>query len=289
VFRWLPYESTASNIEGRRDRYWAGDFVRFVDPFADADATSFRLAAGAPAAELEIATARAGSPLRLLVTSDAPDATLVVADWLRRREIRLAPHGEGAGGPVDWRPSPAWRVHPFWWRAQPAYRTRLVRLRLDSATAGATARVRYLGERGVPQRGFEREVERVELPESGIAGERAEIALRVVHRGEWPWSSQAALPVRLAASLVALDGGGVHEFRGDLPGPVRPGERLATSLALTWPQRPGRYQLTVDLVLEDVVWFGDRLGEPLATGEVTVALPASPPPAAAAASAPPRR
>jgi len=67
---------------------------------------------------------------------------------------------------------------------------------------------------------------------------------------------------------VALDGSGAHEVRGELPGTVRPGQRLETTLALRWPERPGRYRVTVDLVLEDVAWFADRLGEPLATSQV---------------------
>ena len=50
IFRLLPYESTASNLDGRRDRYWAGDFVRFVDPFATAEAWSFTLESRRPAA-----------------------------------------------------------------------------------------------------------------------------------------------------------------------------------------------------------------------------------------------
>ena len=290
LFRWLPYESTASHIEGRRDRYWAGDFVRFVDPFAAVDRASFELAAGAPAAELEIATSWSGSPLRLLVTSDAPDAALELSDWLRRREIPLGRRGGSSGGAVDWRPSPAWRVHPFWWSSRGAYTTRLVRLRLLSATPGATARVRYLGRAGVPEAGFEREVERVALPVAGVAGGRSTIAVEVVNRGSWAWSSRTTLPVYLAASLVALDGSGAEEFRSELPRTIEPGERLATGLEIDWPERPGRYRLTVDLVLEEVAWFADRVGSPLATGEVTVGPAPEPvPPAAATAPAPNRR
>ncbi len=34
LFRLLPFESTAKNIDGIESRYWRRDFVRFVDPFA---------------------------------------------------------------------------------------------------------------------------------------------------------------------------------------------------------------------------------------------------------------
>jgi hypothetical protein len=287
LFRLLPYESTASHIEGRRDRYWAGDFVRFVDPFAAVDRAHFELVAGAPAAELEIATSWSGSPLRLMVTSTAPDAVLELSDWFERDAIRLAPRAGGSGGSVEWRPSPAWRRHPFWWPSGDVpYATRLVRFRLTSATPGATARVRYLGREGVPAKGFEREVARVELPAAVAAGARTAIPVEVDHRGGWTWSSQATLPVYLGASLVALEGDGRWEFRAPLPAAVAPGERLATTIEIDWPPRPGRYRLTVDLVLEEVAWFAERVGAPLAEGEVTVA-PASP--AAADPPAPPRR
>ena len=274
LFRWLPYESTAPAVEGRRDRYWRGDFVRFVDPYVEVEPASFVVAADGPAAELEIATFWNGEPFHWLAESNAPDAALVVSDWLRSRRIPLAARsGGGAGGPVSWSPSPAWRVHPFWWRSEPAYRARLVRLRLESTTPGATARLRYLGRRGVPERGFGREVLAVVLPTSAVAGERALVPVRVAHRGEWAWSSSDTLPVHLAAVLVAADGSGTYEQRVPLPERVRPGETLDAAVELEWPRTPGRYRLTVDLVLEGVAWFGDRVGAPLASGEVTV-LPA---------------
>ena len=40
----------------------------------------------------------------------------------------------------------------------------------------------------------------------------------------------------------------------------------------------GRYRATLDLVLEDVAWFGEKLGEPLARAEIEVsAAPAEEP------------
>lgn len=270
VFRWLPYESTAPGIEGRHDRYWVGDFVRFVDPWAQVEPASFVLHAGDPGAELEVATRSAGAPLHWLVSAEAP-ATLVVSDWLGSRSFPLALRADGgSGGLVTWRPSPAWRRHPFWFRSGESYSARLVRLRLESDRKGASARVRYLGERGVPDRGFDRRVLAAEVPATGVAGEPAQLPVTVVHRGSWTWSSEETLPVYLAGSLVAEDGSFAREYRTPLPSPVERGETLAAALELTWPERPGRYRLTVDLVLEEVAWFADRVGEPLASGEVIV-------------------
>jgi len=284
VFRWLPYESTASNIEGRRDRYWMDDFVRFVDPFARVDETSFVLTAGRPGAELEIATSWAGTPLQLLALSDSPDASLVISDWLGSRRIRLAPRPGGSGGAIAWSPSPAWRVHPFWWRPEPDYRVRLVRLRLETASdAPVTARLRYLGRRGVPDGPFSRRVVELDLPESATAGASAELGAEVENRCSWAWSSDDPLPVFLAATWTALDPGAgeSREFRGAIEGRVNPGGRARGRVVVEWPQRPGRYRVRFDLVLEGVAWFAERGGEPLADYEITVTPePGAPEPAA---------
>ena len=67
LFRLLPYESTASNLDGRRDRYWAEDFVRFVDPFAAPEAWSF--------SDRERPAGRRGRDRHALSrSSDAPDS-----------------------------------------------------------------------------------------------------------------------------------------------------------------------------------------------------------------------
>jgi hypothetical protein len=56
-----------------------------------------------------------------------------------------------------------------------------------------------------------------------------------------------------------------------LPRPVAPGEQLEIEVPLT-PPAAGSYRVLVDLVLEDVAWFADRVGEPLAEGRVEVRL-----------------
>jgi len=272
VFRWLPFESTARGLDGRRDRYWQEDFVRFVDPFARVGPTSFELSSAAPGAEIEVATAWAGDPLHWLVVADAPDARLVISDWLGRRTHRLSPNPAGSGGPLMARQAPAWRYHRFWWPGSALYRVRLLRLRLETASGRpAHARVRYLGRHEVPSSGFEREVEPVALPSVAVAGGSARIEVGLLNRGGWSWDSEATLPVLLGARLEPLDGaGGSVERRAALPHAVAPGERVRAAVELRWPDRPGRYRLRVDLVLEDVAWFADRVGSPLAEGVVTV-------------------
>ena len=71
VFRRLPSETTAREVDGFRGRYWGADFVRFVDPFAADDEQRFRLADRAPPAELELAFRIPRDSLRLVI--DAGD------------------------------------------------------------------------------------------------------------------------------------------------------------------------------------------------------------------------
>jgi hypothetical protein len=279
IFRWLPYESTASAIDGRRDRYWSGDFLRFVDPYARADPWSFELTAGEPAAEVEVATTWSGAPTTWLVAADRPGATFVVSDWLRSRGYKLSPAGTGSGGPVSVDLSPPWRVHPFWWSQGAFARDRLLRFRLVGGDGEAvTARVRYLGRRSIPEV-FSRRVEAPPLPDSlvfGIPGRSAAWPLRLTNTGSWTWSSEDPLTVQLGVRYLPAPGEGraahAGEVRIPLPKAVAPGESVEMTVPLDAPPTLGRYRVVVDLVLEDVTWFGDRTGSPLAAGEVDFLL-----------------
>jgi hypothetical protein len=275
LFRRLPYESTASAIDGRRDRYWSGDFLRFVDSYARADPWSFELRAGGPAAEIEVAATWAGAPTTWLVVADRPGATLVVSDWLRRRGYRLSPAGTGSGGPVRVDLSPPWRFHAFWWSQGAIARARLMRFSIESADGSpVTARVRYLGRRPVPET-FGREVEAPPLPASVAAGGGATWHLRVTNRSGWTWTSTDPLTVQVGVRYLPLDGPSTApavEVRIPLARPVRPGETLEVDVPIDAPPAPGRYRVVVDLVLEDVAWFGDRVGSPLAAGDIDYSL-----------------
>lgn len=274
LFRLLPYESTASNLDGRRDRYWSEDFLRFVDPNARVDAWSFTLSSLAAPAEVLVATSWEGDPLRLLVATDVGSATLVVSDWRGERRFPLAEHAAGpAGGLVAVRPAPAWRVHPFWWAAEPAYRVRAIRLAIETpGPRPAKARVRYLGRYEPPVAGFGREVLSAPLPPYGYAGGGVLVPLRLRNTSSFEWTSDAVLPVQLAFRIEPADGGPglIGEGRTRLPRAVAPGEEVAVTVRVDLPPIPGEYRVTIDLVLEDVAWFGDRLEAPVATGVVEV-------------------
>ena len=88
-------------------------------------------------------------------------------------------------------------------------------------------------------------------------------------------SSTESLPVMVAARLAPVDGASgdqaaATEFRALLLRTVAPGERIAVRLPIAWPAAPGSYRLTVDLVMEDVAWFAEKVGAPV--GETTVTV-----------------
>ncbi len=276
IFRLLPYESVASSIDGRRDRYWSGDFLRFVDPFARVRAWSFELASGTPAAEVEIATSWSGETSRWIVHADAARATLVTSDWTGTTRHALATiAGRRSGGPLLLQSAPAWRRHRFWWPVEQPYDVRVLRFRLESGDGSpVTARLRYLGRQTIPETGFGREVEHVELPAVASAGGTLSVPLTLVNRGEWPWIPAAALPVALGARFEPLDAASeLLEARAPLPREIRPGERVVMTAELAAPARPGSYRMVLDLVLEDVTWFASRVGAPLAQGTLEVRGP----------------
>ena len=280
LFRLLPYESTASNLDGRRDRYWAADFVRFVDPFATPEAWSFGLRSDLPAAEVEIATRFPEAPIHLIVVAEAAPATLVVADWRGVRRYPLATFAPGrSGGIVVHQAARPWRRHRFWWSPEERYAVRLLRFALETpgAPAGgsAAARVRYLGRSVPPATGFAREVAPVELPTAAAPGSRTTVALRVRNSGNWTWSSAAVLTVQIGVRLDPLDAGAgpASQPRFALPRAVAPGESFEATVTIDWPAVPGRYRVSLDLVAEDLAWFADRVGSPLASGVVEVRAP----------------
>ncbi|MEO8274691.1 MAG: hypothetical protein ABI639_00630 [Thermoanaerobaculia bacterium] len=274
IFRWMPYESTASNLDGRRDRYWSGDFVRFVDPFASPETSSFTIASDGPAAEVEIATRFPDRPMNLVAVADAADATLAISDWRGTRRYPLAHSDLGrASGCIVHVAAPAWRRHRFWWSPEARYDVRLVRFAVETkSSAGATLRLRYLGRNSPQLDGFAREAEPIELPGSVVAGTRSEVNVSVRNSGTWTWDPGAVTPVQLALRVSPMTPGGApaSEPRFALPQAIGAGETLQSTIAVSWPDVPGRYRVSIDLVVEDLAWFGDVLGAPLASAEVEV-------------------
>ena len=152
LFRLLPFESTAKNIDGVESRYWRRDFVRFVDPFSGIGTQSFRLSSQMPAAELVVATSWSGESLKIAVQTGTPQAVLEVTDWQRSDVYPLDGSADVAPGVLEIRLSPAWRRHGFWWDSEASYDVRSLRLKLvEPSGSEAVADIRYFGRRLPPK------------------------------------------------------------------------------------------------------------------------------------------
>ena len=104
----------------------------------------------------------------------------------------------------------------------------------------------------------------VEAPGRLIAGATATIGVHVENASEHEWLQDLTNQLNLANHWVRTDGSHlVHDdARARLPSRMRPGESAVLELLVTAPDRPGSYDLQVDIVQEHVNWFADtRLGD----------------------------
>ena len=275
LLRLLPFESTARAIDGRRDRYWERDFVRFLDSQPRVGKDRFTLLPGAPAAELMIVNRAAESPTLLRYSTRGKELSLVVDG-----EQRLPLAGTGGGavrrGTLLIEPRPAWRRHRFWWDDEQRYAARTVRL----AVAGESEErvtLWYGGDPAMLEQVFETTGPGLVLPRRAVAGTTTELAARVRNMSPVPWSHAGGFPVVLSYRFEGPLGGEARMSEGrraQLPADLPSGDPVDLVLPVLWPEVPGRYRLTVDLLIEDFAWFESRVGKPLASAEVTV-VPAS--------------
>lgn len=276
VFRWMPFESTVAGIDGSRDIFWRKELGRFVDPYVRVSPSSFRLASGDRATQLQVANRRRQDRLRFLVLSSAPRLDFVYSDWGQRIVVPLeSPVGER--GLVEIQPSRPLRVHPLWfrniWDHGLPYYIRDFKLAIRSPDGQpAAADVRYLGVEPWPREVFEREVLELALPRRADAGTTGEIVARVRNRSRGAWEPSGVFPVSLSYRLEAEPAPGrvVEGPRVSIGGQVGPGADVHAVVPVTWPGEPGRYRLTVDLLIEGVAWFEARVGRPLAETVVEV-------------------
>lgn len=276
LFRLLPYESVAQSIgSGRRDRYWADDLVRFVDPFAERGDSSFRLVAATTSpAELMIATSWEPRKLLLHVRSLQPRLVLEADARGASRSLQLGPTPAGVAQMVELElPSP-WRRHPFWWQRRPDYWVRLLRLRVrDPRGRPADAEITYLG-RGTLLRVFPRQVRSVDVPAAGGAGRSLPLRIGLRNASPVQWPAAGVAPVHLGWRLAAAADGATTWGSLPLPRSVQSGDPVEIRGDIPLPAAPGPYHLRLDLRLGTVRWFAEELGEPV--HETSIAVRATP-------------
>ncbi|MEM7584551.1 MAG: hypothetical protein AAF560_14270 [Acidobacteriota bacterium] len=270
IFRLLPYESTAIAIAGRRDRYWAGHFLRFVDPFPRVGKWHAELFAGRPPAELLLAHWRPLDKLRVFLETSAPRATLEVRDYAKTSTFAVGTEAaEAVRGPlgvqVDITTSRPWRRHLYWWDSETPYFTRSLRLRLLVPNGGpATAVLRYFGDPQLHEQAFAYERVADSVPETAFASASSQVAFIVRNASPVTWEHQGVTAVQARYQLFDEAGELVTESeRIQLPQPVEPFGRAVLAFEIPWPETAGRYRLVADLVLEHVGWFGARTGGPV--------------------------
>ena len=276
LFRLFPYESTASDLDGSRDSYYGDgrEFMRTVDPYTDRAAWSLLLHSDRPPAEIEVANLLREDRLRFLVHSSADDLELVYRDRGREVVVPLS-RPVGRSGLVEIDPSPPWRYHPLWFRnawdhGEPYY-LRVFRLGIRTAGgAPATARVRFLAKAQFPPRVFAARSVDLELPNEVLAGTEERIEVQVRNESAALWRRRGLLPVVLSYRLKSPGGEVFEGARVELPHGVGPGRQVSVPLAVRWPDAPGAYELTVDLLVEGVAWFEQETGTPLARERVRV-------------------
>ena len=276
IFRLLPYESTALDIVGRRDRYWTGHFVRFVDPFPGVGPWHTELYAGRPPAELLVAHWRPLDKIRLWVETSAPEAILEVRDYAQRTTFPVGAREPAVlrgpfGVRVDLEPSRPWRRHRYWWDPDTLYSSRSLRLRLLVPAGPAAAVVRYFGDPELYEQAFSYRRLGDSVPGRAPAGSTSRVSFALRNTSPVTWEPEDVVSVSARYRLLT-DGGEIvaESPRLELPSRVEPNHQVEVAFDVAWPEEPGSYRLEADLELEHVAWFAERLGDPVIRRQVKV-------------------
>jgi hypothetical protein len=279
IFRLFPYETTAPSLDGRRDRYWSDELVRFVDPYVGVEEHGFRIRAGDPPAELLVASAREPGILRFLVQADVPDVEVVYRDWRQRRSFRLTSKSGAARGYLQVTPSVTARLHPYWWDSHSVLRARSFRLQLRAPEGvEASAEIRYAGTNRLAPTFFAATLLEAKIPQRAAAGTDGRFRVRVRNDGRRYWTSEDPIPVLFGYRLYRLPrevgDDGVEGPWTPLPARVPSRSEIEADVLVKWPQEKGRYEMRLDLTVGGVVWFEDWVGSPLAVRNLhTVDVP----------------
>lgn len=114
--------------------------------------------------------------------------------------------------------------------------------------------------RELAEEAYRASIETIERDLRMQAGEVRALYVRLANEGveRWPWATPEQRPnIRLSYRWREEGGGCLGEGeRSSLPHPLGPGESCIAPMNVRAPARAGRYELEVDLVHEDVRWFG---------------------------------
>lgn len=286
VFALLPVETVAQFLEGTIDRYWAGQLVRFISPPSRINSVNFELSSEERATEVILAQWEIPSTLRFAVDTTAPAASFEVEDFNRKQDFDVGPAATPRtliGVQVNVRPSRPWRRHYFWFADRPYY-VRVLKLRLNSPQP-AKALVTFFGDPLLLEQLANYKLHGLTWPAAPPrAGEKAELRFVFENRGSRSWEPGDSVGITARARFFRPrpDGGfELAQDSGPLPLPAAPvAQNVEAVLPLAWPETPGSYELEIDLVIDHMFFFQERLGHPLARRRFEVlpaAAPAAPP------------
>lgn len=275
IFRLLPYETTARNIDGRRDQYWI-EYFRFVDPFAKVSTDGFEIRSDRPAAEVIHASQIELGVIRFLARITDANAEIIYHGESGELVFPAEAVETGARALIEVPVEPAWRRHRYWFSESERPNTRVHRFSVRSADPDVVVRAELFSlsmTRLVPKflQAFPLDLE---LPRTGSAGGRTTVPVRIRNTGLRFWASRNTVPTHLGYQFFSLPRQeGDEPVSGrleDFDGQVTKGSDLVTELGIRWPRKPGSYELVVDLSLAGVYWFAEWNQEPLARVTVEV-------------------
>ncbi len=244
VFRIAPFESTTVDL-ARHQRYWGGLFVRFVDPYARVRPWHFELATDTRPSELLLSHWQSPERLRLLVATDAPKATLIATDYRGEWAYPVgAEDRQRRDAEVDLTPSPAWRLHRYWWHPTQMYDTSALRLQLVTPDgSSARAQVRILGDPEAVRATFDYERIEANVPTTAAGGSPGTLRLSVRNTSNQTWHHEGVAPIYGKIRLTPRRGpnaGITWESAAMwLTESVEPDAVTDLTFDLTWPTRPG--------------------------------------------------
>ena len=99
----------------------------------------------------------------------------------------------------------------------------------------------------------------VDMPRVATSGASALLEVEVRNLGQAVLASIPPFPIQVAYRWRRMGSQGISgEGRAVLTSPLAPQESGVVALYVDIPVHPGRYELHIDVVQENVAWFGDR-------------------------------
>ena len=114
--------------------------------------------------------------------------------------------------------------------------------------------------RVMPQHAYRATVEFAgEIPRAVVAGTEHRIDVAVTNTSDWEWRQEETGAINAGNHWLDADGRRVlvqDDTRASLPLTMAAGRRHVVDLNITAPDSPGVYTLEIDVVHEQVTWFG---------------------------------